>query len=245
MQRGKVLWEKDLEELKGNWARYLDKDGDGIPYRTIPGNKHAASSYFTRGTGHDEQARYTEDATTWRKMMDRLKKKYNTARKYVPAPVMHKIPKASLGVIAYGSTESAVLEAIHELSTAHDLKCDFMRIRSLPFTDEVTDFINGYDQILVVEMNRDGQMGQILTMEYPDQAAKIKSVAFGDGLPASAKWVREGILSLISSNGKGKESKLAIKQKKTVRKQIPNNRKSKTSITRKKVALASQKVKKK
>ena len=80
MQRGKVLWEKDLEELKGNWGRYLDKDGDGIPYRTVPGNKHPVSSYFTRGTGHDEQARYTEDAAVWQRMMDRLKKKYETAR---------------------------------------------------------------------------------------------------------------------------------------------------------------------
>jgi 2-oxoglutarate ferredoxin oxidoreductase subunit alpha len=243
MQRGKVLWEKDLEELKGNWARYLDKDGDGIPYRTVAGNKHAASSYFTRGTGHDEQARYTEDATVWRKMMDRLKKKYNTARKYVPAPIIHNILKAKVGVIAYGSTESAVLEAIHEMSTEHDLQCDFMRIRALPFTNEVTDFIKAYDQVLVVEMNRDGQMSQILTIEYPDQAAKIKSVAFGDGLPASAKWVREGILSLISSSGK--ETKIATKQKKTGTKQISNNRKSKTSITRKKVGLAPQKTKKK
>jgi 2-oxoglutarate ferredoxin oxidoreductase subunit alpha len=245
MQRGKVLWEKDLEELKGNWGRYLDKDGDGIPYRTVPGNKHAASSYFTRGTGHDEQARYTEDATVWRKMMDRLKKKYNTARKYVPVPVMHKIPKASIGVIAYGSTEAAVLEAIHEMSTEHDLKCDFMRIRALPFTKGVTDFIKAYDQILVVEMNRDGQMSQILTIEYPDQAAKIKSVAFGDGLPASAKWVREGILSLIPSNGKEKETKIATKQRKTGTKQTSNNRKSKTSITKKKAAKASQRAKKK
>lgn len=245
MQRGKVLWEKDLEELKGNWGRYLDKDGDGIPYRTVPGNKHAASSYFTRGTGHDEQARYTEDADVWRRMMDRLKKKYKTARKYVPGPVMHKMPKATIGVLAYGSTEAAVLEAIHELSTAQDIQCDFMRIRALPFTDEVTDFINRYDLILVVEMNRDGQMSQILTIEYPDKAAKIKSVAFGDGLPASAKWVREGILSIISSSGTGKKTKTATKQKKAVTKQSPNKRKSKASVTRKKVAVASKTVKKK
>ncbi len=111
MQRGKVLWEKDLEELKGNWGRYLDKDGDGIPYRTVPGNKHPASAYFTRGTGHDEQARYTEDADVWKRMMDRLKKKYKTARKYVPAPVLHAMDGASVGIIAFGSTEAAVLES--------------------------------------------------------------------------------------------------------------------------------------
>src|SRR5215510_8981820 len=89
MDRGKVLWEKDLEELKGNWGRYVDKDGDGIPYRTIPGNKHPMSSYFTRGTGHDEYAKYTEDSSVWLRNMDRLRKKYETARTYVPAPVLH------------------------------------------------------------------------------------------------------------------------------------------------------------
>ncbi len=198
MQRGKILWEKDLDELKGNWARYLDKDGDGIPYRTVPGNKHKGSSYFTRGTGHDEQARYTEDATVWKRVMDRLKRKYNSARKYAPAPVLHKLPAATVGIISFGSTEAAVLEAQHQLAAGHKLKCDFMRIRAIPFTQEVTDFIKKYEQVFVVEMNRDGQMCQLLRIEYPEQAAQIKSVAFGDGLPASAKWVREGILAAWS-----------------------------------------------
>jgi 2-oxoglutarate ferredoxin oxidoreductase subunit alpha len=243
MQRGKILWEKDLEELKGNWARYLDKDGDGIPYRTLPGNKHAASSYFTRGTGHDEQARYTEDAVVWRRMMDRLKKKYNTARKYVPAPVLHKMTAAKSGIIAYGSTEAAVLEAAHELSTEHDLRCDVLRVRALPFTDEVTTFMNSYDQVFVVEMNRDGQMAQLLKIEYPDQAAKLKPVAFGDGLPASAKWVREGILSLSSSK-KGVGSRIPI-GKNPSKKPLTNNKKVKAASTRKKAAMKSTRVKKK
>ncbi len=254
MQRGKVLWEKDLEELKGNWARYLDKDGDGIPYRTLPGNKHAASAYFTRGTGHDEQARYTEDAAVWQRMMDRLKKKYHTARKYVPVPVLHKLPGATAGIIAFGSTVAAVLEAQHELDAEHNLKCDFMRVRALPFTDEVTDFIKGYDQIFVVEMNRDGQMRQLLMIEYPDQAGKFKSVAFGDGLPASAKWVREGILANWSSkeanyspSAKGNEPKVVSKIQKTPRKTAAasNNGKRKTSSSRKKLASASSKTKRK
>ncbi len=93
MDRGKILWEKDLEELKGNWGRYLDKDGDGIPYRTVPGNKHPMASYFLRGTGHDENARYTEEASVWLRNMDRLKKKYETARKFVPAPVVRNMPR--------------------------------------------------------------------------------------------------------------------------------------------------------
>ena len=193
MNRGKVLWDKDLEELKGNWGRYLDKDGDGIPYRTIPGNRHPMSSYFTRGTGHDEYARYTEDSSVWLRNMDRLKKKYETAREYVPAPVLYSNPGATVGIVGFGSTEAAILEAVHQLESEHAIKGDFLRVRALPFTQEVTDFIHKYDQVLVVEQNRDGQLNQLLTIEYPDQAAKLKSVAFGDGLPASARWVREGI----------------------------------------------------
>jgi 2-oxoglutarate ferredoxin oxidoreductase subunit alpha len=195
MQRGKILWETDLEELKGNWARYLDKDGDGIPYRTVPGNRHALSSYFTRGTGHDEQARYSEDSSVWLKNMDRLKKKHETARQYVPAPVLYSKPGATVGVIGFGSTEAAILEAVHQLDTEYDIKADFLRIRAVPFTEEVTEFVNKYDQILVVEQNRDGQLNQLLTIEYAERAGNFKSVAVGDGLPASAKWVREGILA--------------------------------------------------
>ncbi len=197
MQRGKVLWEKDLEELKGNWSRYLDKDEDGIPYRTVPGNRHAASAYFTRGTGHDEQAHYSEDAAVWKRMMDRLKRKYETAKKFVPPPVVHTMNGATAGIIAFGSSEAAVLEAQKQLSE-HGLRADFMRVRALPFTDEITAFVEKFDQIFVVEMNRDGQMHQLLEVQYPAQAAHFKSVAFGDGLPASAKWVREGIQALNS-----------------------------------------------
>ena len=202
MDRGKVLWEKDLEELKGNWGRYLDKDNDGIPYRTVPGNKHPASSYFTRGTGHDEQARYTEDAEVFQRNMERLKKKYDTARKYVPAPVFHCKEGATVGIIGFGSTEAAILEARHQLETERGIKADFMRIRALPFNGEVADFVGNYEQIFVVEMNRDGQMNQLLTIEYPDKAARFRSVAYGNGMPASARWVREGILAKYTPSAK-------------------------------------------
>ena len=195
MQRGKVLLEKDLEELKGNWGRYLDKDGDGVPYRTFPGNRHPMSSYFTRGTGHDEYARYSEDSSVWVKNMDRLKRKYETARKYVPAPVSYTKPGASVGVIGFGPTEAAILEAVHQLETEHGITADFLRVRALPFTQEVSDFVDHYEQIFVVEQNRDGQLHQLLTIEYPERAANFRSVAYGDGLPASAKWVREGVLT--------------------------------------------------
>ncbi len=216
MDRGKVLWEKDLEELKGNWARYLDKDGDGVPYRTLPGNKHPASAYFTRGTGHDEQARYTEEAPIWHRMMERLKKKYETAKKFVPAPVLYRMNGATAGIIAFGSTEAAVLEARHQLANEHNIKADFLRVRALPFGNEVGEFIKKYDQVFVVEMNRDGQLDQLLKIEYPEFATRFKSVAFGDGMPASAKWVREGILAKyeetsvkIKANGAKPASKSA------------------------------------
>jgi 2-oxoglutarate/2-oxoacid ferredoxin oxidoreductase subunit alpha len=195
MQRGKVLWDKDIEELKGNWGRYLDKDGDAIPYRTVPGNRHPMSSYFARGTGHDEYARYTEDSSMWLKNMDRLKRKYETARQFVPASVHYEKPGATVGILGFGSTEAAILEAVHDLDTKHGIKADFLRVRAIPFTQDVTDFIHKYDQVFVVEQNRDGQLHQILTIEYPEQAANLKSVAYGDGMPASAKWVREGVLA--------------------------------------------------
>ena len=198
IQRGKILWDKDIEELKGNWGRYLDKDGDAIPYRTVPGNRNPMSSWFARGTGHDEQARYSEDSAVWLRNMDRLKRKYQTARQYVPAPVTYTRPGATVGIIGFGSTEAAILEAVHQLDTDHGITADFLRVRAVPFTQEVTDFINNYDQIFVVEQNRDGQLNQILSMEYPEQAAKFRSVAYGDGLPAAAKWVREGILAKLA-----------------------------------------------
>jgi 2-oxoglutarate ferredoxin oxidoreductase subunit alpha len=178
----------------------------------VPGNKHPMSSYFTRGTGHDENARYTEDSSMWLKNMDRLKKKHETAGKYVPAPVLHTTPGATVGIIGFGSTEAAILEAMHQLDTQHGIQADFLRVRALPFTQEVTDFINKYDQVFVVEMNRDGQMNQILTMEYPQKAPHFRSVAYGDGMPASAKWVREGILAKYAQAARlnGKNGKAAL-----------------------------------
>ena len=198
MDRGKVLWEKDLEELKGNWGRYLDKDGDGIPYRTIPGNKHPLSSYFMRGTGHDEYARYTEDSSVFLHNMERLKKKFETAKQYLPKPVTYMSEGAKIGIIAYGSTEAAINEARVQLERDHDMQTSFLRVRAVPFTTEVDEFIRAHDQIGVVEMNRDGQLHQLLTLAYPEAAMKFRSVAYGDGMPASARWVREGLLATIS-----------------------------------------------
>lgn len=194
MDRGKILWEEDLEKLKGDWGRYRDVDSDGIPYRTIPGNKHPTSAYFLRGTGHNEDARYTEDAATWVRMMDRIKKKYHNAAKFIPKPIIDTQEGANIGIIAFGSTEPAIREARYQLETEAGIKTDSMRIRGVPFTDAVPEFIETHEQNFVVEMNRDGQMYQLLLVEYPHLADKLTSVAFNDGLPATAKWVRESIL---------------------------------------------------
>ncbi len=199
MHRGKVLWEVDLKAIKGNWGRYLDKDGDGIPYRTVPGNRHPAGAYFTRGTGHDEYAHYTESPQDWYRMMERLKRKYQTAKQHVPAPILHATPGATSAIIAFGSTEAAIMEAQSQLDVLQGLKTDFLRVRALPFTDEVRAFVERYEEVFVVEMNRDGQMAQLLKIEYPARALTFKSVAYEDGLPASAGWVREGIVAQHAS----------------------------------------------
>ncbi|MFL7869588.1 MAG: 2-oxoacid:acceptor oxidoreductase subunit alpha [Anaerolineales bacterium] len=195
MDRGKVLWEEDLEKLKNDWGRYRDVDGDGIPYRTVPGNKHPGGAYFLRGTGHNENARYSEDADTWVRMMKRIKKKYKNAAKFMPAPIIDKQDGSSIGIVAFGSTESAIREARHQLETEAGIQADSMRIRGVPFMDEVRKFIESHEHNFVVEMNRDGQMYQLLLVEYPHLADKLTSVAFNDGLPATAKWVKDSILT--------------------------------------------------
>jgi 2-oxoglutarate ferredoxin oxidoreductase subunit alpha len=240
MDRGKVLTEKELEDIKGNWGRYLDKDGDGIGYRTFPGNKHPMSSYMTRGTGHDPYAKYSEEASVYVENMKRLKKKQETAKQYVPAPVFHNMKGATVGIVSYGSTEAAILEAQHQLEKDHGIKSDFMRIRATPFTKDVEKFLAKYDQVFVVEMNRDGQMNQILLTEYPQFATKFKSVAYGDGLPASATWVREGILKKysVSSNQK------SVTGKKTAAKKVVSKKAAAKKASAKKAATQSKAKKK-
>jgi 2-oxoglutarate ferredoxin oxidoreductase subunit alpha len=193
MDRGKVLWEADLEELSGKWARYKDVDGDGIPYRTVPGNQHPASAWFGRGTGHNENAVYTEDAGEYERNMARLSRKFDTARNLVPKPVIDNMEDADVGIIAFGSTEPAVQEARHHLAKA-GLKTDFLRLRAIPFTDEVTEVIYAHEKSYVVEMNRDGQLHQLLSLEYAAVCAKITSIAHLDGLPLTASWIENRIM---------------------------------------------------
>ncbi len=194
MDRGKVLWEEDLERLNGKWGRYLDVDGDGIPYRTVPGNRHPQSAYFARGTGHNEFAIYSEDPLDYERNMLRLRRKYETAHTLVPKPVIETMDGAEIGIIAFGSTEPAVQEARHFLAK-QGIKTDFLRLRAIPFTQEVTDFVHDHRRIYVVELNRDGQLHQLLSLEYSRDCVKLISLAHLDGLPLTARWVEEAVRS--------------------------------------------------
>ncbi len=196
MDRGKVLWEEEIERLKGEWGRYADVDGDGIPYRTIPGNQHHMSAYFARGTGHDDQARYSEEPEVWEAGMLRLKKKFDTARTLVPGPEIELEPGVKFGIIAYGSTDAAVQEA-RQILKVSGINTDYLRLRAVPFNDEVKEFIESHEVVYVVEINRDGQMNQILQLEYPQNAGSLVSIAHCDGLPLSARWIVNAISAKV------------------------------------------------
>jgi 2-oxoglutarate/2-oxoacid ferredoxin oxidoreductase subunit alpha len=195
MDRGKVLWETDLDKHNGIWGRYKDVDGDGIPYRTVAGNRHHTAAYFTRGTGHDENAKYSEEAVNWEANMLRLKHKYETASLYVPKPIQELSTGSRVGLLTYGSSEAAVREARVAIEKQAGLKADFLRLRALPCTSEVFDFIKNHDRIYVIEANRDGQMRQILSATIPSEANKLRSAAHSDGLPLTANWIKNSILS--------------------------------------------------
>jgi len=196
MDRGKILWEVDLDEKikewKGKWGRYLDVDGDGIPYRTLPGNQDQRSGYFARGTSHDEYAHYSEAPETWERVFGRISKKFVTALRFLPKPVLIENPGAKIGIISSGSADPAVVEA-RDLLLAQGIKTDYLRIRSIPFADEIDQFLQCHEQVFVVEINRDGQLLQLLTIKFPDQANKMVKTAHMDGLPLTAKWIFEQI----------------------------------------------------
>jgi len=192
LDRGKVLWEADLENGHKDWQRYRDVDGDGIPYRTVAGNRHPKAGYFSRGTGHDEKAVYSEDPDVWVTNMDRLRLKYNTARSIVPKPILDASENSNIGIITFGSNEPAVYEA-RSILKQDGLSSDYLRIRALPFTDEVADFVHTHERVYIVETNHDGQMNQLITIEMPDQALKFRSICLDNGLSLSARWVHDRI----------------------------------------------------
>ncbi len=190
IKRGKVLTAEAIEE-KG-FARYKDIDGDGVGYRTLPGTNHPKAAFFTRGTGHDENAVYSEKPEAWIQNMDRILRKFNTARDMVPGPIVDENKDATIGIIAYGTTTFAVEEARDRMAAA-DLQTSYLRLRALPINDEVQEFVARHDRVYVVELNRDGQMHSILITEMPEMATKLISLAHLDGMSLTARWVQEAI----------------------------------------------------
>lgn len=191
LKRGKVLTADEVQQ-KG-FARYKDIDGDGVGYRTLPGNEHPLGAWFARGTGHNEKAVYSEKSEDWVNNMARLQRKFDTARQLVPAPVVDQNDAAKFGIIAYGTTMFAVDEARDRLA-ADGVATSFLRLRALPINDSVKEFVAQHDRVYVVELNRDGQVHNILQTEMPEMATKLVSLAHLDGMPLTARWVVEAIL---------------------------------------------------
>ncbi|MCB9419210.1 MAG: 2-oxoacid:acceptor oxidoreductase subunit alpha [Ardenticatenaceae bacterium] len=187
INRGKVL---TAEEVTKGYGRYQDIDGDGIPYRTLPGNENPLAAWFARGTGHNAHAVYSERPEDWSSNMARIQRKFDTARGLVPAPVIDIVDDAEIGIIAYGTTQYAIDEARDRLA-ADGIATSFLRLRALPINDEVAAFVAQHKQVYVVELNRDGQLHTILQSELPELAAKMVSLAHLDGMPLTARWVME------------------------------------------------------
>ena len=195
--RGKVLSKEDLDEIE-EFGRYLDVDGDGVPYRTYPGTHPQKGAYFTRGTSHDEYARYTEDGVKNAEILSRLTKKFQTASSTVPAPIFNQeASTSSIGVIYFGSTDCSMQEALDSLKD-EKIDVDAMRIRSFPFNLEVWEFIEEHDLLFIVEQNRDGQMRTLLMAEGGIMPDKLVSILCFDGQPITASFITNKINAHIS-----------------------------------------------
>lgn len=192
--RGKVLTDDDLAKME-SYGRYADVDGDAIPYRTLPGIKDPKGVFFTRGSGHDENARYTESEVVYERMIDRLARKYDTARGLVPAPVEDRVEGATIGLIAFGSTDLCMREARDQLLT-HGLKTSYHRLRAVPFHPSTFEFVDACERVYVIEQNRDGQMYDLLRLEMtPEQFARVRSVRHYNGMPVDAQSVVDDLLA--------------------------------------------------
>ena len=190
--RGKVLTAEELEKRGGVFARYRDVDGDAIGWRTLPGTMHPKAAYFTRGSGHTDAAGYTERPDEYQQVMDRLARKFENARKLVPAPVAVRDGKSKIGFLAYGSTDFALRESLDQIEKEHKLAVDYMRIRAYPFAHEIHDFVASHDRVYVVEQDRDAQLASLLKLDLPaDQVVKLRSILHYNGLPVDARTITE------------------------------------------------------
>lgn len=193
--RGKLLTADDLDRL-GGFERYKDVDGDAIPYRTLPGTKHPKAAYFTRGSGHNEAAKYTERPEEYQAIMDRLSRKFKTAATLVPEPVIVASGQSKVGLIAYGSTDFAIAESRDQLRQEYGVETDYLRLRAYPFTQAVHDFVAQHERVYVVEQNRDAQMLSLLKLDLPAaDLTKLRSIRYSSGLPLYARTVTDAFVS--------------------------------------------------
>ena len=195
MDRGKVL---DAESLKafidehGKWGRYLDVDGDGIPYRTVPGTDHPFAAYFARGTGHNDMAVYSERSDDWIDNMNRLSLKMDSAREMLPQPSIDAAAGADIGIISFGTNDDAIREA-RDWLTNDGIATDYLRVRALPLSDAVVDFIAARKSVFVIENNFDGQLNQLIHLETSSDISHLRALTLGDGLPMTPSWIYENI----------------------------------------------------
>ena len=194
INRGKVLTAEDLEKL-GGFARYRDVDGDGVGYRTLPGTNHPTASYFTRGSGHNDKAQYTEREDDYVNNMDRLAHKFEVMRQFVPQPVIQEAEGAKIGFIAIGTSDYAVRESCDQLRDEYQMPVSYMRLKAYPFTSHLQDYIRRHDRVYVVDQNRDAQLLGLMRLELDaDLIAKLRSVRYYGGLPLDARTVTDDIV---------------------------------------------------
>ncbi len=194
MNRGKVLSAEDLDKV-GSFARYKDVDGDGVGYRTLPATNHTAGAYFTRGSGHNERAQYTEREDDYIHNMERLAHKFDSMRTHVPAPVVKLHEGAEIGFIAAGTSHYAVDESCDQLLREYDIPASYFRLRAYPFTDELRQFIQNHERVYVVDQNRDGQFLALMRLEMaPDEIAKLRSIRYYGGLPIDARTITDEVV---------------------------------------------------
>ncbi|MGA7301119.1 MAG: 2-oxoacid:acceptor oxidoreductase subunit alpha [Candidatus Sulfotelmatobacter sp.] len=206
IKRGKVL-DKDALTKLGGFARYKDLDGDGVGYRTLPGTEHPAAAYFTRGSGHNDKSNYSERPDDYENNMERLNRKFETARSFVPRPEIFKgtnvgsfsasSSNAKIGIIAYGTSHWGITESRDQLRNEYGIETDYLRLRAYPFTREVHEFIEQHDRIYVVEQNRDAQMLSLLKLDLkPELTTRLRSIAHLDGLPLDARSVTDELSTM-------------------------------------------------
>lgn len=193
IKRGKVLSAEQVQ-ANGTFHRYMDVDGDGIAYRTLPGTDHPRAAYFNRGSGHDKYGHYSEDPQDWLETMERLHRKFETIRARMPAPVIEGEPGAEIGIIGFGSADPAIVEARDRMAAA-GVQTRYCRLRALPVHADVRAFIEQCERVYVIEMNTDAQMQKILQLEVPQIAARVRSLAYSDGLPLTARGITESLLT--------------------------------------------------